>query len=364
MTAAEGRSSAGRRGRLRIAVRFVAVVAVAGVSTLAPTVGARADAGNTGSPTPPPVPGCYKADSTAAAGGVTGPVTWVPVPCVSADTLAGVPRPLEGGGSGVPGVWSRPKPIIPGFSFSPPIEGASVVVTNLSGSVETDTGSGPGAFSIQTNTNNFAGLNGHTDWVQFTDQTDFNNAAPNLNVACIWNVDITVASATNNTQGYSPNCVSVPGGPRGGFWQLGQPADVTGSTRIGPFGEPLLTLVALLPWTNSSYYAVVTGDTYGLTWARWRQVSGTILGIGGGSEALFSRGTMPDTPVQIATTVDARSCFPSGPNCPTFPLFELQGYGTSFTGVVTAETNNLSLLRPPALACSGYDCALNFISTY
>lgn len=363
MSAAEGPGSSGRRDR-RTAVRLVAVLVVAGVSTLAPTVGARADAGSTGSPTPPPVPGCYRADSAGAAGGVTGPLTWALVPCASADILARVPRPLEGGGSGVPGVWSRPKPIIPGFSFSPPIEGASVVVTNLTGSVETDTGSGTGAFSIQTNTNNFAGLNGHTDWVQFTDQTDFNNAAANLNVACIWNVDVTVASATNNQQGYSPACVSVPGGPSGGFWQLGQPADVTGSTSVGPFGEPLLSLAAFLPWTNGSYYAVVTGDTYGLTWARWNQVSGTILGIGGGSEALFSRGTMHDTPVQVATTVDARSCFPSGPNCPTFPLFELQGYGTNFNGVVTAETNNLSLLRPPALACSGYDCALNFISTY
>lgn len=331
--------------------------------TLVPAVPAAADDDSPG-PTTPPIPpnvaGCYLATG-GVTGAVTGPPVWQPVACMSPDVLAHVLRPTQGGGVGIPGIWSKPKPIVPFFKFAPPLQGGSVVIRELSGGVETDSISGPGAFSIQTNTNTFPGLNGHTDWVQFTDQTDFNNAASAYNALCIWNVDITVARATNNQQGYSPTCVPVPGGPRGGFWQAGTPADVTGSISYTPFG-PLLQAVASLPWTNQSYYAVVTGDQYGLAYGNWHQVSGTELGMGAGSAEAFSPSPDSPAPVLIETTVDARSCFPTGPNCPTFPLFTLQGYGNIVDPVVTAETNNLSIVRQPTMACAVNDCSIDYES--
>jgi hypothetical protein len=66
---------------------------------------------------------------------------------------------------------------------------------------------------------------------------------------------------------------------------------------------------------------VTAPDTYGLH-SQWTQVSGTILGIGGGSRAIFAH------PTQVASNAGAYS---SG-------LDSAQ----TFTAYVTGETNNLN----------------------
>ena len=103
----------------------------------------------------------------------------------------------------------------------------------------------------------------------------------------------------------------------------------------------VLATVAILP---HGIYAVVAPDAFNLH-TNWHSVSGTILGVGGGSEAVFTHPTI------VTTGVGASSCTAppviSGIGC-------VSGNAASYyyTSGITAESNNLALLEiPPTLVC-------------
>ena len=108
----------------------------------------------------------------------------------------------------------------------------------------------------------FHGSNGHLDGVQFTDQSG--GGFDNL---CVWQVDVT-------TQSYTPLCLPVPISSRvvavEGWSQSGFLADMM-MTTAGPVG------------------LVIVPDLYGLgSKGRWNNDSGSVLGFGNGSKAVFS----------------------------------------------------------------------------
>src|SRR5208337_1176074 len=150
---------------------------------------------------------------------------------------------------------------------------------------ETDSQSGSGAYSIQLNTNFFNGNNGHQDWVQFVYQDFCGNSCggtdnPGPSSLCIWNVDVTVAQATNNKNGYSPYC-SISGDPGNvgltGTYETIIEAWVTANGN--------LVMYAFING-RGGLLSVVAPDQYGLA-AGWTQASGGIMGAGGGSTAQF-----------------------------------------------------------------------------
>jgi len=104
-------------------------------------------------PSPPSDPGCYHYTKTEG---------WVSVPCLSQAQVQALPPP---GTNHIPGIeYRKLGKATPKY---PIISKAYVEVTFVQFSGETDTSFGSGAFSIQTNTNLFTGLNKHLDWVQF-----------------------------------------------------------------------------------------------------------------------------------------------------------------------------------------------------
>jgi hypothetical protein len=84
---------------------------------------------------------------------------WVSMPCLSPEKAASLPRPNEGGGFGVEGVRG-------GANILNALH-VGVTFTQFSG--ESDSQYGSNDWSIQANTNYFAGNNGHNDWVQFVE---------------------------------------------------------------------------------------------------------------------------------------------------------------------------------------------------
>ena len=147
---------------------------------------------------------------------------------------------------------------------------------------------GRDAFSIQNNTNLFIGGNGDTDGVQFAVQSRPNQP----DGVCVWNVNVT-------TQDYSQTfCVSAPKVRAGGF-SAGDAPKVQGMVLAGK----LLAVVAYLPWAQggaSFPWAMVSKDVYGLS-GRWSEVSGSVLGFGGGSKLSFSSAL-------VSTSVEGSTC--------------------------------------------------------
>jgi hypothetical protein len=225
----------------------------------------------------------------------------------------------------------------------------------------------PNSYSIQNNTNTFpctncpsvfpatpniknsAGKSGDTAWMQFVYQSG------NPPLVCVWYVDSTVAGNTNSQAGYLSKC--VPGTQQGG------------APLLGP-GSPAVWMAAVFAYDSCSsssgsncqisiwaydgtqpadWYGITSplGDALGLS-GNWTDVSGTILGQGGGSKAVFQN-------VYLFTGLQAYSCNTvpityltgSPPACPkpaqptaSDLLSDLNGIATvtSFTG----ETNNLN----------------------
>ena len=199
--------------------------------------------------------------------------------------------------------------------------------------METDTIKGPGGYSLQDNTNPFIGTNGHSDWVQFVYQTTNGGTS---GVACIWQIDLTLP----NHQGYDPTgCAS------GG--DLGSSDVNSGSPMccIEGFELPGMLAMAVSDLAGSAL-AAVWPDLNGLEAGdNWNQASGSILGVGGGSRAVFATGT------EEQITLDASSCVSYG-GFLTFPVVcQVQGFpgagpplkpnAFSIWPNVTAETNNL-----------------------
>ncbi|MGH7268926.1 MAG: hypothetical protein ACREJ3_00720, partial [Polyangiaceae bacterium] len=204
-----------------------------------------------------------------------------------------------------------------------------------------------------------AGAPGDTAWVQFVLQS--NSTATAANFACIWNIDVTVAGATSNAMGYTPKCVNPP--KRAGGFQAFDYAAVGGSTFVDNMGNAAIGMVVQFSWVpanQTGLYAVVAPDTFGLgQGTNWSDLSGTVLGQGSGSQAVFSNG---DT--SVLTTLLAGSCanapspvtgIPWPGICPTQPVLlpntSLLSPPTDVIGQndVTGETSNMTLDAPNAL---------------
>lgn len=275
-------------------------------------------------PPPPRQPGCYLYSSDR----------WVPRPCLSSATVRRQgPPPRVAVGQAPPGVtFAGAK-----GSGSTALDGSyafDLGINDPSGS-ERDTSFGANAWSLQDNTNFFAGNNRHTDWVQFVFQY-FGSGTPNT---CIWQIDVTVARATHNASGYDPTaCYAMSAGPEviwGWDWH---------NLRVPLLGVETLTL-------SGEIQASVWPDIYGLeSGGNWNAASGGILGAGGGSKAVFSPGWQEDEAVGAS---DCDTYF--DPICTQGPLPS----GTSeFASSVTGESSNLSTPTAPTLSwVSGHHTA-------
>jgi len=264
-------------------------------------------------PPPPRQPGCYLYSSDH----------WVSSRCLSSTTvLQQGPPPRVAVGKAPPGITFA------GAQGSAALDGSYVFdlgINDSSGS-ETDTSFGSNAWSVQDNTNVFAGNNGHKDWVQFAFQY-FGSGTPNT---CIWQVDVNVARATHNKQGYYPTgCYAMSAAPET-IWGFD----------YHNIGLPFLGVetVTISGETQASVYP----DQFGLeSGNNWNAASGGILGAGGGSQAVFSPGWEEDQAVSVS---DCDLYFDPICNQGKLPS------GTSeFASAVTGESSNLSTPSTPAL---------------
>lgn len=245
----------------RVAVIAVLAVAGTGLTTLGAASAHRAQnaaAGNgpppitTPKPKLPPLPhrlGCYTTNGNG----------WRRVLCATRAAIAKhFPRPevLSGVGG---------KAVVSGKvrSVAAPFSVGVIRANPIIGGSESDTRLGAGDYSLQDNVF-FKGNNKKEDGVQFTDQTE-----SGTNGVCVWQIVIP-------TQNYNDvNCSNV---------SLDQPAAlVEGWAWAGELG------VAAGALDGSKGIAVIVPDRFALEQKdRWNNNSGSILGVGKGSEAVFS----------------------------------------------------------------------------
>ena len=303
-------------------------------------------------PEPPGAVGCF-----TYTGG-----KWKRVACLTPAELKRVPRPNVGGAFGSFGVGS---PLTSALSSA-----LSEGTVSVQGGVDdaTDSQTGKNAFSVQLNTNGFNTLchssnplppgypllpllnsrtplctNKDIGWVQFTYQT--RNYGRSHDFICIWNVDITKKYYYSPTTWQS--CADVG---KAGFWPANSPLMIGG--QVNPATDQI-TLMAGLPW-STEWQSVVTPDWFSLCWTRsallgtqcpWRQISGTVYGLGNSSTAIFPANSTVTTLLE-------------------FMMFLAPNTGATITaggtsgGIFTLESNNLTvgLFAPPFTGCAGVNC--------
>jgi hypothetical protein len=255
----------------------------------------------------------------------------------------------------------------------------------------------PNAFSIQTNTNTFTCTTctsgyplatsnpGDQAWVQFVYWQD-----PEIPVGrpsnpdsglCVWSWDLTPNSDMYTTDQtsfmqcvYPSKILSVPPapltGPGAAAWQFGEVVGYVTCPFSGNVGC-LLISVAYLPWVGG-WWSVGAPDYMGLS-GNWTNVTGSILGEGGGSTATF-------TNTQISQTVIANSCFVApqdaatggyGPQPCSAPPIGPYGIVLGSLGLhagpalvpndASGESNNLNN-GSVTFQCIGYECWLSYNS--
>jgi len=187
------------------------------------------------------------------------------------------------------------------------------------GGSESDTRLGSGNYSLQDNVF-FKGNNGTEDGVQFTDQT-----VSGTNGVCVWQIPI-IAQNYNNV-----NCSNVS--------LSGPAAIVEGFYEGGTLG------VAAAALDGSKGIAVIVADTYGLgRHDRWNNNSGSILGVGKGSEAVFSS-TEEYVGDEVSSCLNDAGFIGFSVFCSSQKVKPLAytGYsaGPMTNGYETVETNNL-----------------------
>ena len=327
---------------------------------------------------------------------------WEAVPCATKEYMKThlVARPVVANS-----IWSTPHrgPEVmtrPPFftTVTTPFDWGSIEITqttaNIAAATEVDNVNGPNAFTVQNNTNSFvcttcsagkpfssasgiansASAAGDYGWVQFV-YTQFGAGPANkgLSNLCVWNVDASVSGRTNGKAGYASNCVypSLYGSvaPIEGKGAPTGAVEVTGYVQCPSAGPPCtLWAIAQIPWSpDSSWWSVSAPDMMGLS-GNWINVGGGILGVGNGSEAVF-------TNAQFQSVVRAYTCYvspiPSNNGAPTscanpppyetFSLYFRLTAGAS-DYFPTAETNNL-VNNPVTLSCGDYDCWMTYNSS-
>ncbi len=321
--------------------------------------------------------------------------SWEEIPCATDEEMKDFPKPVLANS-----IQSTPHYSVllePLRTVTTPIVWGEVAnqLHDPLAATETDPTWGPNLFSIQNNTNDFtcspckdgspfpftglagsASMPGDKGWVQFVYQ-QFELGPPGPwtwpptpgignGRMCVWNVDITVAHATGNIDGYLPVCVfpsssstilplTGAGAPEGiseliGYVKCPFPGSNVGCT---------LWALAYLP-TAGGWYAISSPDHMGLA-GKWFNVSGTIYGAGGGSEAVF-------TDTMLSTNLAAYSCDASpvpsvAQPCPPGDISAEALFltGTPASVVVTGETNNLTN-GPVVFSCGDYDCLMSYFS--
>jgi hypothetical protein len=299
----------------RVLVAIVLAIAWSGLVNIGASAGATPLVGRL-VPAPPHVVGCYRYVNH----------TWVRVACdTQAFIKAHFPHPEL-----LAGVGGRFKTSTSRFTLSV----VSAKAINTQGGSESDSSAGAGAYSLQDNAF-FTGGNGQPDGVQFTDQTEL-FLGTRLNGVCVWQVDIT-------TQNYASNCSSILSGHQVQY--------VEGVAEGG-------TLTVAAASGSSWAVATVVPDTYGLgVGHRWNNSSGSILGYGGGSEAVFSK-------VEAAIGIEVSDCLNDAGfigysvfcNGPKLTSLSYVGYAAGPMTQIgtkvynTVETNNLIPVigSPPA----------------
>jgi hypothetical protein len=181
-----------------------------------------------------------------------------------------------------------------------------VSFSTFSGEHDSNILRGDNSWSIQLNSNFFDGNNGQTDWVQFVYQNKLFGLLGDYSQFGIWNVDVTTQTYHSVTVSVGANSLSTS-----------ETYEIYATDYNGE-----LTTILTLDYSNGDVYNYYeyAADQYGLS-AHWSEVSGTVLGAGGGSTAEFT------SPTAETTTVSA---YPSS---------------TPYAGldVVTGEQNNLNL---------------------
>jgi hypothetical protein len=313
MTTNEYTKPSGRRSRTFLALAVAPALAAA-VMVLGPTGGAGASTSTTATDTtaalvapPPNAAGCYVDHSGK----------WARTSCASQTYIKQhIPRPEV-----LSGVGGKASPV-----KAPPFVLSVVSAHVLAGGSDVDSHYGAGHYSLQNNVM-FHGSNGHLDGVQFTDQS-----GGGLDNLCVWQVDVT-------TQTYTPMCLPLPISTRvvavEGWSDSGLLSDMM-QTTAGPAG------------------VVVVPDLYGLgSKGRWNNDSGSVLGLGNGSKAVFSA-TEERIGVEATVCMNKAGFINFTNSCQSKPLQPLAytGYtpGSLTYGVNTVETNNLIPVigSPPA----------------
>ena len=341
-------------------------------------------------PAPPRRAGCFRLDQNRQ---------WQAIPCASNEYLRQhpVPPPFTNSIQSTPhAIFGFPPRFATGI-FAAPFVLGSVAVRSTSNPVQaTETDGTANAFSVQNNTNYFpcascsrgnpfpavAGVNnsasqtGDQGWIQFVYQ-QFSLTNWSL---CIWTVDVTIANNTNsaslngasggyandNFAGYHRQCAqsSAPAsGPLTGAGAVGGEGQIVGYLNcptVASSAGCFLQLIADLPWVGG-VLTVSDNDTIGLS-GNWTNVSGGILGSGGGSQAEFTNIKVFQilygyscivAPPEVDVTIGWQACPP--PIGELGRLFELSAQ--PITTNVTAETNNL-LNDPATFVCHPWDCGL------
>lgn len=254
----------------------------------------------------PPMPnaiGCYH---------YAKEIGWQNTRCLSPDELKQVRHPNEGAGNGVLGEQA---------SGAQSFGETDVKFTTYSG--ETDSGTNTAnTWSIQTNTNQWA-ISGITWQVQFTEENE--PGVSSNEVACVWQIEVAPV------QNYSDHqCVAVPQQTLSSSFE----GYVQGTVQSG---DNLQT-----EYCNPSIsqcYGVITGDRHQLN-THWTTNSGTILGEGASSQAMFTSPTSETTNVETGPTTSANQ----------------------INDTSTQETNNLKY-GTPSMSCSSNLCTLSITST-
>jgi hypothetical protein len=255
-----------------------------------------------------------------------------------------------------------------------PITEAYLGVTLQEYFTSSDTGFGNGAYSLQLNTNWFTASPGTTGWVQFVYQ-DFLNSAR----FCVWNIHWPTNS---NPTTYTPVCTGMKAIPLtarlqftvGGFVCAGsctyfRPGGTSGPAVLWGWvhWETLNANGQVCTTCDSGTVWATAPDTEGLA-HNWTQISGSILGAGGGSKVNFKGNAV------VRNFLGATAC--SIPLAPSWTCSspQLDGQYADTAGWVTAEANNLYYAPDPnwvlpqvpqsELSCSGGFCWLQAYEIY
>lgn len=201
-----------------------------------------------------------------------------------------------------------------------PITDSTIVVHTLLGpGTDTDTQKGYGAYSIQDN-EFFLGSNDQSDADQFTYQVGNGNRS-----VCVWQIDIP-------EQNYNSTCAST---------------SLTFTAVEGMAVDGLV--IAIGATSGGAGLAVEASDEYGLgVGDRWSNTSGSILGYGNRSEAVFGDKTEESIQLEAGACVNTSGLVNGLFGTSVFCGSDDKLQGATYTGYSpgkpppqTQETNNL-----------------------